>query len=193
MYVKEILIRALEAVEEAKIPNELKPVAFSKAVDLFTNQVGTKKIQETQKLSGQTSTSIGASSGTEGIAAKLKLPMETIASIYDFDDSKLNIHIVSSNLESSKKGGTQQLALLAVAARQASGLDEKYTDMNEIRQYCEDYKKYDSPNFAKTIKGMEHEFNLSVKGNKRLIKMSQQGWEKASELVQSLATNSAKK
>jgi hypothetical protein len=130
-----------------------------------------------------------AASAIDRIAERLQVDVDVVRDVFHYDDERgLKIVISPKKLEPSRAGGTKQLALLVAAGRQAAGLDEDdWTDIGEVRQVAQDYKKFDSANFAKHISGMKDEFNVTGPAQKRLIKVTRPGWDKARELVERLA------
>jgi hypothetical protein len=191
MEVHEVLVQALKEVDEANVPQELRAVAFGKAVDLVAANAGGTAEQSQQRrrdLGGSGHPATG-DSAPDRIANRLQLDVAVVQDVFHYDDDRgLQIVINAKKLEASRSGGTKQLALLVAAGRQAAGLDEDdWTDVNEIRQVCQDYKKFDSGNFAKHIAGMKHEFNVRGSAQKRMIKVARPGWDAARELVERLA------
>jgi hypothetical protein len=190
MEVHDVLVRALKAVDEADIPEELRTVAFGKAVDLIAADAGgtTERSQQRRDLGGSGHPATG-DLALDKIAARLKLDVGVVQDVFHYDDERgLQIVVSSKKLEASRSGGTKQLALLVAAGRQAAGLDEgDWTDVGVIRQVCQDYKKFDSSNFAKHIAGMKYEFNVTGSAQKRLVKITRPGWDAARELVERLA------
>jgi hypothetical protein len=191
MEVHEMLIQALKEVDEANIPQELRAVAFGKAVDLVAANAGgttEQSQQRRQDLGGSGHPAIG-DSPLDKIAARLKLDVGVVQDVYHYDDERgLQIGVSSKKLEASRAGGAKQLALLVAAGRQAAGLDDgDWTDVGEIRQVCQDFKKFDSANFAKHIAGMKDEFNVTGSAQKRMVKVTRPGWDAVRELVERLA------
>jgi hypothetical protein len=192
MEVREVLVRALEEVDEAKVPAELRSVAFGKAVDLVA--IGAGKLtapsqqvrQDQQNRAGDAQTAADLSP-LEKVATRLKLDLEVVQDVFDHDDQGLRIIVSPKKLDKRIRPGARQLALLVVSGRQAAGDDEDWTSVDTIRKVCEDYNKLDAPNFAAHIKAMKDEFNLKGSPQKREVKLTRPGWEAARELVEKLA------
>jgi len=191
MEVHDVLVRALKEVDEANVPQELRAVAFGKAVDLVVADVGgtTERAQQRRQDLGGNGHRVTGDSALDKIASRLGLDVGVVQDVFHYDEERgLQVGISPKKLEASRAGGAKQLALLVAAGRQAAGLDEgDWTEVDEIRQVCQDYKKFDSGNFAKHIAGMKDEFNVRGSAQKREVKITRPGWDKARELVERLA------
>jgi hypothetical protein len=190
MNVRDVLVRALEAVDEAQVPADLRSVAFEKAVDLLT--VGAADpIQPLEKVrrNGVGNVQITTdASPLEKIAARLSLDVGVVQDVYDYDEGGARVIVSSKKLDRGFGPGTKQLALLVAAGRQATGDDEDWTSVDAIRKACEDYGKLDPSNFATHIKAMKNEFSFKLNSaQKREVKLTRPGWEAAGELVEKLA------
>ena len=64
---------------------------------------------------------------------------------------------------------------------------KEWTDADEIRRFVEDFKRYDSANFAASLKEMDEIFRIKQSGRKITLKLGRPGWDKAAELVATLA------
>jgi hypothetical protein len=186
MEVADILMSALRAVDDSKVPADLREVAFSKAVDLISGTGG--EVAGSQQI-GQPSSPLNSSSGgsdgspLERLASKLGLELETVRSVFDIDDGEFNVVVSPNKLDKRASSGTKQIALLVAAGRQGAGLDSDWTSVDEIRKFAEDFKRLDSPNFASSIREMEEEFNVKGSPRKKEVRLSRVGWEKATEFI----------
>jgi hypothetical protein len=115
----------------------------------------------------------------------LKLDVAIIEEVYYVQDGEIKLALSTGKLESGKKAGTRQIALLLAAGRQAAGLED-HTSFDKIREVAEDYRRYDSPNFARTLSEMEDEFSFQGSSRNRSVRVSRPGWEAASRLVNAL-------
>jgi hypothetical protein len=120
------------------------------------------------------------------VAARLRLDRAIVADVFDDSDGTIDVIVAPRKLDPAKARGTKQLALLIVAARQAAEIEE-WTDVDEIRKLAEDYKKYDSANFASAIKEMQDDFRLKQVGRRITVKLGRPGWDRAAEMVRRLA------
>lgn len=195
--VKKVLKQAIDAVNDAGIPDELKPLALEKAIDLYAG-TGTTSVAG----GGGGGTSGGGGGGGDGgggasavgddataiqkIAAKLKVDPETVGEVFDHDGDGLRIVLGASKFDAARRAGTKQIALLFAAGRQGMGAQE-WTPVKDIREVVRDYNRFDSANFATTISQMDGLFLF--KGNNahsREVKVNRQGYEEAATLIKEL-------
>ena len=88
-------------------------------------------------------------------------------------------------LDSSTATATKQIALLVAGARQLTGVEE-WTDSKEIRRICSDYGRFDTTNFAKTIKVMDDAFSFRGKSQQLQVRLHQRGIDKLKQLITSV-------
>lgn len=192
MDVKDILSNAAQAVDDAGIKGELRVVAFEKAVDMIAASAGLSQKMEGSAYALQSGGGAAGAAATGSLLAKvaqnLRVDVDTVKDVYHEADGKFDIIISPTRLEKAKSTGMKQLALLVVAARQGAELEE-FTDADHVRYFAEQYKKYDSANFATDLKSMETEFRIRREGRKILLKLSRPGIERAAELVRRLGAS----
>lgn len=187
--IKDILSEATEAATGDTIPPELREVAFSKVFDLLVSQrMGTPKADMVPPaLVGSTpAAAVSAESPLGKIAARLRVSEASLESVYHPDGNAFDILVPGSRLDAKKAPATKQLALLVCAARQGAELEE-WTDADEIRHFSEEFKRYDSANFASAIKELSDVLLIRQSGRKMLVKLSRPGWERAADLVRRLS------
>lgn len=189
MDVTNILKSALRAVDDAGIPGELKSLAFEKAVDLLSGgPVLVRRQEEPQRpptLEGAPTAGDVPDSLVGRIATKLKLDLGTVEEVYHVEGDDLKVVAHRSKLNSSKMQGTKELALIVVAGRIAAGLDEQVL-AEQIRTVADDYGRYDSANFARSIGEMDEDFRKSGTARRRSLSLRKAGWDHAAELVKRL-------
>ena len=182
--IRDILLAALEDVNESGVPDDLREVAFAKAVDL---RAGVKP-----PGTGVGSTSFGSTPESEEsdalgrIAKQLGLDKAVAGDIFHDQDGDIELIVSPSKLSPKAARGTKEVALLLVAGRQAAGIEE-WTPLSKIREVCELFKKLDGPNFSSALKEMENVFSFRGSSRQREVKMARPGWEEASAFVQKLA------
>jgi hypothetical protein len=187
-HIKRIFQEASEAVDGSGLPSEFREVAFSKAVDLLSGHTGGTVAAVTHQ---QSPPPRGISSPPDQrdaiglIAQRLEVTREDAERVYNVEEDALTLVLSSSKLSSAKKTATQEIALLVAAGRQAAGLDAETTDAERIREVAEHYRKYDAPNFARSIKEMDNVFIVRENGRKKMVKMTKPGWERAGQLLRS--------
>ena len=77
-------------------------------------------------------------------------------------------------------------ALLIVAARQGSGVDDGWTSVGHIRDALQNYKKYDPNNFSAYLRRVADAFNFRGKNTSMEVRLTQPGWETVIALIASL-------
>jgi hypothetical protein len=187
--IDEILREAAAAVVEADIPEDLRSVAFGKAVELISGCLVTEETpvkagpcpadNDTEAISIQNGDQLGM------ISQKLEADMDIIENAFEIENGVPQLTIPRSRIASSKRAATKQIALLVAAARQAAGVEQQ-TESKTIRECVDEYGKYDKPNFARAISELEDDVRFNGKGQSRTIKMRRDGFKSAGELVKQL-------
>lgn len=184
--VSQVLVGALKDVQEAKVPEDLREIAFKEAI----------RLREAATGAGATGGPARGSRGGPESERNDGAPLGQIASLFGTDQSLVNevfnvrdgevrLAIGSRSLAAGKRPATREIAVLVAGARQATG-QEEWTSVNAIREWCEEYDKYDRANFAKSIAAMDDLFQFAGKGQKREVRMRQPAWEEAGDLVRRL-------
>lgn len=183
----DLLRRAQKVVDEAKVSDDLRAAAFAKA---FDSLAAVDRAPVAAKANPESRPPSQSSGGDifDRISAKLQVDRDLVADIYYENDGDLGISVPSSRLARSTTAGARQLALLVAAGRQASGLDEQWTQSEQLREVCQYFGKFDTGNFGKTLASMDDVFQLKGKGVSREVRVKQPGFEQAADLVRSLFT-----
>lgn len=187
--------QTLECLEAESVPSELREVAFAKVFDLLSGGPTAPLAPRDQRapdkaVTGTRSSDVASDDWLARIAARVNLSTDQVESVYFLDRDKLELVVAPGRFETAKTRGTEQIALLVAAGRQAAGLDEDWTSVDPIREQCEHFKRYDASNFAATIKAMHDIFTVRGAGRDRKVRMTAPAWHRAAELVQSLAAGS---
>ncbi len=184
MDVEEILKKAADAVEAAKIPEELRSKAFEKAIDLYAGA------ERSSVPAGGTETAAAASLADDPIGcicSRLNLSPDIVGDVFFVDDQgEVGVGVASSAIDSRKAGGTKELALLRAGSRQLSG-QEEWTSFDRIRALVTDYGRYDDSNFATTIQEMGDHFQIRGGRRSREVRLKRPGIEALAKLVSRLA------
>jgi hypothetical protein len=190
--VSVILVEAISAVNAANVPPELKEAAFSKAVDvIMARRTAARREQMGLEEPGppgplpRAGTQVASDDALSRIANRLRLDRAVVAEVFDEQDGKIDVIVAPKKLDPRKAPATKQLATLVAAARQGADLEE-WTDADEIRRFVEDFKRYDSANFASALKEMDDIFRIKQTGRKITLKLGRPGWDRATELVAKL-------
>lgn len=185
--ISDRLKAALADVEEAKIPESLKSLAFEEALRLRAG----KQKASTEKEEGP---GVGKEPGHEpspgmgelsAVAARFGVDSGAVNEVFVQKDGEIHLAVGAKTIAAGKATGTKEIALLVAGARQGIG-SEEWTSVNVIREECKHYGRYDSSNFGSTITEMENLFQFSGKGQGREVKLRQLAWEEAGALVRRL-------
>jgi hypothetical protein len=181
-----LLTTTMGHLEKAEVPTELRPVAFAKVFDLLAGVPGAASARN---AGGDDSGDGGGGAPLEEIARKLNLDVSVVERVYAFENDDLELVVSPKRVKVAKAQATADIALLVTAGRQATGLDDGWTDVDAVRKACENYKRYDSSNFAGTIKSLNDDvMRVRGTGRDRKLGMTNPAWAKATALVESLTT-----
>lgn len=187
-----LLQEALKAVEEAKIPADLRPVAFGRAIDVLAGTGVTPPAERRMTGGGGGAGGAGRNDGPLGmIATRLEIDAETVDAAYHLDDEgQVQLGVPARKLDARKSAATEQIALLLAAGRQAARAEER-TPVGIIRDAVTSYGKRDEANFAGTIAEMDDVFNITGTGQQRRVKVNRTGYVEAGELAKTLTGSGA--
>ncbi len=191
MNQNEILSETLNAIDEAKVPDDLRAVAFGKVFDLLAQRDGdtTASAQPAIKRDGAAPEVHDGNEPLNKIAVRLGVPLDAIEQVYAIDGESLELVFPAGKLKQSKSHATEQIALLVAGGRQASGIDsDGWTSVDVIREWCEHYKKNDASNFATTIQKMNTIVTVRGNGRDRKIKMTNPAFSQVAELVRGVSS-----
>ncbi len=113
---------------------------------------------------------------------------DAVGEIYsDNDQGDADLVVGVGKLDNSTASATKQVALLVAGARQITEL-EQWTESKHIRNVCLHYGRFDSANFAKTVKQMDDAFSFKGKGQQLEVRLHQRGIERLKQLITSLTS-----
>jgi hypothetical protein len=184
--IRDVLKEAAEQVEAAGIPEDLRPAAFAKAVDLLAAQAPRSPNEPTEHHS-----TTEGSDGVSGIARRLKVSTEEVSEVFEIVDDDVRLIVAPSVLPKQRAAATRAIALLIAAARQSAGVDDGWTNQDVLRDHCREFGVLDSANFASEIGGMGDYFGLKGSGRSRKIRVNLRGLEEAGNKVRELAGRQA--
>jgi hypothetical protein len=188
--VEAILAGAVKAVADAKVPDDLRSMAFEKAVDLLAGRTAPAAVASVAPASAVPIALPAGGDVLGKLAARLDLSREVVEEVYAEGRDGLQVNVKPERLARSKSAGTRELAMLVAAMDQADSDDP--TTADEIRRVVEEYNRYDSPNFASTLAGMKGPLLPAGSSRSRTFRLTRPGWSEASRLVARLAgTNRA--
>lgn len=185
---------ALAIIEGAGVPEDLREVAFVRALDqlLGTSPVLTRtpggdaetsgaEIREDQRLEppGDPLTKI---------AHKLGIDANVASRVFDIEENDVYLISARGRFPRAKLSATQQVATLVAAARQAAEFDVGWTPASAVRTIADQKGVLDSSNFGQAIAGLSDQgMRLRGSGRTREIKVLDTGFEAAGALARELA------
>ncbi|MFN2477245.1 MAG: hypothetical protein ABR526_13000 [Chthoniobacterales bacterium] len=185
MDIRQILIDAQKAVDESGISDDLRQLAFQKAVDALSRADQAPVVGPSGIAHAKPAADVPAGSGSEKITRRLGIAAEVVGEIYsDNESGGVDVVLGVGKLDSSTATATKQIALLVAGARQLTG-SEEWTDTKVIRAVCSDFGRFDSANFAKTVRQMDDAFSFRGKGQQLTVRLHQRGIEKLKQLITS--------
>lgn len=189
MELATVLSDALSAVDQANIPDDLRPIAFGKAIDILIGSavlptVSARPIVPLAQSGNETDGSSPVDR-LQQLANTLKLDVEIVGEVYHFVGDDVQITVATSQLSSRKAAGTKEIALLLTAARQGSQIEES-TSAEEIKKAAQHFGKLDASNFASALTDSADVFQILGTSRQRSVKLKRRGWEIATELVNRL-------
>lgn len=194
--MKDVLRYILQCIQEAEVPQELREVAFAKVFDHVVGKGagpggfdGYPAMRNGPAMLGENGLGESADDLLARIAEKLRLNRDVVKEVFSIDDGTLTLLVPSSRLEKAKAGATRQIALLVAGGRQAAGIDDEWTSIEEIREVCNDFGKYDAPNFSHAINSLDQFCSFKGKGQKREVRLNRQGFEEVAQLVTKLSNS----
>ncbi len=188
MDVEDVVRDALKVMENAGVPEALRPAALPAIIELMARQApgaastGLGPYQPSAPGSQPVS---GAADLLTRLGARLGVDGDLVEGVYTSDGTGVTISVHPGRLPKTRSTGTKNLALLVTAMRQAT-LDEEFTFVEEIRRFAQEYDRYDQANFASALGEMRGAFLVKGSGRQRALKLTRPGWRQAAELVKQL-------
>lgn len=184
--VREIVRASMGAVED--LPEHIQPAAFKCTFDHLANPPGAPTAvppsQGTQPALAANDD--GQQDAAARVANRVNADPADVQRVLDFDGDEVDLMPGRSRFASQKSVAIQQVALLVVAGRQASGMDSDWTSQQHVRAAAEQLGAEDPSNFALHLKRLE---GVRTRGSGRTgeIRMNSVGYEAAGRLIKELA------
>lgn len=175
------LRQAADLVEAADLPEDLRAAAYRKVLDLIVAAPATPR----GRAEGPMLPAAGEPAAE--VARKLDVRVETVREVFEFGNGDVSLIFAPSRLPRQKAAATRQIALLVTVARQVSGLDVEWTDIDHARDQCREFGVLDPANFATEIARMGSVFSLKGAGRNRQLRVNRRGLEEAAEIIRALA------
>jgi len=177
------LERAVAAVDQAKVPDDLRSDAFKLAWQEMSGQT-----EPPGTAGGLPNTSPPASApAAEGAWAELAkrltgVTVEQLQDIYELGEGgTFTPHLPTPALPRAKSDATRALALLIFAGRQYT--DQEWTPGDLVIEVCKNYKKFDQANNASIMAEGDSHWRIEGKGKSKKYKLIRPGWEEAARLI----------
>lgn len=191
MKLQDAYLEVLGAMEDAKVPETLQEVAFSRGLDhlLVTANSSAGPAAAADSPASDAKTKVVVDDPLQQIADRMGLSRDIVADVYHSSGDDIGIGLAPSKLSRSSSAAAKQIALLLAAGRQAA-LGEEYTPQRVIRDATRDFGRLDSANFATSISEMRDTFLFKGKKQQREVRLTKPGWEEAARLLKELTGNS---
>lgn len=193
MKLHEILAAALEAVELANIPEDLRETAFAKAVDIAAVMQGVTP-QAAPKPPAHDGGGGGGGGGGEmpagnlgRLAAALDLDRNGIEQIYMEDGDELQLVVDPDALGKNTKERAGRAALLLAAGRQLGGYDEAATADAVIRKEVDRIHLFEPKHYASThMKALSPWLNINGSGKTATYRLKPAGRTEVKKVAKQL-------
>jgi hypothetical protein len=168
--------RSLFVLDQTAVPIDLRATAFALIFEV---------------LSSTTGASIPGGSGSERSVAGSKLTAiaeragcadDRIRELFSFDNEALHLTVSSRRIAKSAAQGARELTLLISGGRQAAGIEE-WTPLSVARETCDMYARYDSANYAASIKEMDQLMSFRGSRSDREGRLTMPGWDAWCDLI----------
>jgi hypothetical protein len=180
---------AHSAVMDAELPAGFQEVAFAQVLrHVLTESSQPSSERPEWKTLPRADSNMA---GVDRLAAKVGASTSVLADLFEITVDSVSLHVASSRIATSRSRATREIALLVNAARQGSGVDEAWTQVEHVREALQNYKRYDTNNFSAYLKGVKDAFNFRGRGISMEMRLTQPGWELATNLIASLTGGSS--
>jgi hypothetical protein len=189
----DVLKKALAAVEEAALPQDLRLAGFERAIEMIAGGTAARPRsvagQDGGSASGHGEETNGRRSGEAlgsrlaKIEGELGLAGGQVERLFDEHEGDLQFVGNLENLGTSKAAKVSSLVVLYVIARQAGGYDDGPTTDIRIRQEIDRHGLLDTGNYNKHITPLKSYLNFNGQGRALIFKPKYEGRLKAKELA----------
>lgn len=189
------LKQALKVLEDASVPDDLRPVAFASAFWAARDH-GLKSAGRRTPAPAPSPGTVpdgfapsaepdSGSGDLKKIAEKLSVSVEDVEFVYELDGKDLGLLVPPSRLAPVLKDAVKQIIYLVAAGRQACGFDTK-TSAQEVKEVCAERGKADT-NFSRIVDELHGEgLIVGGSGRAKTVGVNGDGFERAGEIVKQL-------
>lgn len=180
---------AYTAVKDLEAADEYKIVGYKIILSSLLGdpvQAHAKTGHKTDSANGgrpKGATSQDSVDWTSKIADALGMTADQIAEIYYFDGENLKLLVGRKQLPSSASSGTQHIAALVAAGRQAMGFDENGTEFELIKPVLKTHNVFNAKNWTTYIKQLGSKFIYDGAGKQQTIKLTNKAYDVVAEIA----------
>lgn len=171
--------RALEIVKDSKAPDDLRVPVFNKVWEAITGTGGV--------VSPQAPPVVQATAGTDAaaFAKKLGVGVDQLKDVFEEDENGFKVVVPVGKLPPKKSDASVALILLICAGWQIKRGTP--TSAADVREQGKEYAKFDANNLAAIVKGQDDLWIIAGSAADRTIKLRNDGWKKAGDLLRAYA------
>ena len=181
--IKTVLEEAALIVAEARVPDDLREIAFAKAVDQL---VADRASNPVRSLDERGETQLAWMITLESATQKTREELEEV--FFESDDGAPLISVNPTRLGKGAAAPTRHAILLIAGARQV-GMVESVTSSDHLRDECKRLGVFDTNNFGKTLAGMRDWLNITGSGRSKRVGLKPKGREAFRQLLDDLLSN----
>lgn len=191
MNIAEVLKTALDAVESSGVPEDLRSIAFTKAIELSANLHRPASSGPPVSQVVAVESFLAADSSSTGplvkIGQQLKVPAEKVDRIFDEHEGQLMFTGPIAKLGETRKERVTNLTLLLLAGMKWTGLDGGNPVPDSlVRSHVDSAGLLDISNYTKTTAGLKPFVTVTGSGRTALYKIKYDGVVEAERLGRSL-------
>jgi hypothetical protein len=182
------LQQAAEILEQAGLPEDLRPIAFGyllgeRGVGVAPALAGRQPLTDAGAVTAKAVPSRFSGGELLGkIAVALGHDRDVVARFFEEEDGQVRVIVKRSMLlEPDRKAASiRHVALLVVVGRQAAGVEE-HTSFDVIREECRELKVFDASNFAAEVGKLE--FRTTGGRNSKEARANRHHYDEAADLI----------
>lgn len=131
-----------------------------------------------------------ARGGIAAIAYAAGVPAESLQRIFDIDEENEEVHVLVPRVGGDTKSERQNRFSILYCLAREKAFGETKTDIEKLRNLCDDRGCYDSSNFTKNFRNQDLLREIpGDDGESRRYLLSEDGVEKAKELLRTLVNS----
>ena len=178
--VTQILASAVEALEKASVPRDLRAAALPEAIKLIAGDVEASARPPLPEMRAPDEAPLtNAKPSLDQLAQRLGIPLNVISDVYVEVNGELHLGVPSRNIASTKKEGSAEIAVLVSVGRQGTGVDPDLTPNAEVRRWAQELNRYDEKHFGEHVQAADRLLTIVGKGQRRQFRVK---WHEADQL-----------